>query len=58
MCTVELTEVYSPALFNERSMQHGLSTGVAAAFETGCDLETKHDVTNAAMKCEADRRCW
>ena len=30
MCAVDLTEVYSPALFNERSMQLGLSTGVAA----------------------------
>ena len=27
MCAADLTEVYSPALFNERSMQLGLSTG-------------------------------
>ena len=26
MCTVQLTQVYSPALFNERSMQLGLNT--------------------------------
>ena len=27
MCALDLTEVYSPALFSERSMQVGLSTG-------------------------------
>ena len=26
MCAADVTEVYSPALFNERSMQLGLST--------------------------------
>ena len=41
MCAVDLTEVYSPALFNERSMQLGLSTGVAADLETAWNLETK-----------------
>ena len=38
---VDRTEVYSRALFNERSMQLGLSTGVAPELETGCNLETK-----------------
>ena len=41
MCAMGLTEVYSPALFNERSMQLGLSTGVAAELETGWNLQTK-----------------
>ena len=41
MCAAHLTEVYSPALFNERSMQLGLSTGVAAELETGWNLDTK-----------------
>ena len=41
MCAVDLTEVYSPPLFTERSMQLGLSTGVADDLETGCNLETK-----------------
>ena len=41
MCALDLTEVYSPALFNQHSMQLGLSTGVAANLETGWNLETK-----------------
>ena len=42
MYAVDLLEVYSPALFNERSMQLGLmSTCVAADLETGWDLEAK-----------------
>ena len=41
MCAVDLTEVCSPALFNERSMQLGLSTGVAADLETRWNLKTK-----------------
>ena len=41
MCAVDLTEVHSPALFTERSMQLGLSTGVAAELETGWNLDTK-----------------
>ena len=40
MRAADLTEVYSPALFNERSMQLGLSTGVAAALETGWNLRS------------------
>ena len=38
---VDLTGVHSPAIFNERSMQLGLSTGVAAELETAWNLETK-----------------
>ena len=41
MCVVDLTEDYSPALFNERSMQLGLSTGVAAELKTDWNLETE-----------------
>ena len=41
MCAVDLTEVYQPALFNDRSMQLGLSGGVAAELQTGWNLETK-----------------
>ena len=40
MCAVDLTEFYSPAIFNERSIQLGLSTGVAAELETGWNLDT------------------
>ena len=36
----DLTEVYSPALFNERSRQLGLSAAVAAALETGWNLRS------------------
>ena len=38
MREADLTEVYSPTLFNERSMQLGLSAGVAATLETGLNL--------------------
>ena len=38
---VDLTDVCSPALFNERSMQPGPSTGVAAHLQTGWILATK-----------------
>ena len=52
MCAVDLTEVYSPAIFNERSIQLVLSTGVAAELETGWNLDTKsrHD------KCSIELR--
>ena len=51
-CAVDLTDVYSPALFNERSMQLGLSTGVAVELETGWNLDTNHGGTSAAVSCE------
>ena len=38
MRAADLTEVHSPALFNERSMQLGVSTGVAAELQTGWNL--------------------
>ena len=41
MCAVDLTEVYSASLFNERSMQLGVSPGVAADMETGWNMDTK-----------------
>ena len=41
MCAVDLTEVYSPALFNERSMQLDLSTAVAVELESGWNLDTQ-----------------
>ena len=41
MCSVDLTEVYSPALFNERSMQLGLNSSGAAELENACNLFTK-----------------
>ena len=41
MCAVDLTEVHSPDLFNEPSMQLALSTEVAADLETGWNMETK-----------------
>ena len=50
---MDLTEILSPALFNERSVQRGLSTGVAADLETSWNLETNHGVTNAAASCES-----
>ena len=40
MSAVDLTEVYSPAIFNERSMQLGISKGVAAELETSWNLDT------------------
>ena len=40
MCAIEMTEVYSSALFNERSMQLGLSAGVAAELGTCWNLDT------------------
>ena len=52
MCAVDLTEVYLPALFNERAMQLGLSTGVAADLETGWNLEAK----SRCDKCSSDLR--
>ena len=55
MCAVDLTEVYSQDLFNERSMQVGLSTGVAADLETGWN-QPNHEVTNAAVSCESQGR--
>ena len=54
MCAVDLTEVYSQDLFNERSMQVGLST-VAADLETGWN-PPNHEVTNAAVSCESQGR--
>ena len=44
MCAVDMTEVYSPAVFNKSSMQLGLSAGVAAGG------------TNAALSCELQNR--
>ena len=41
MCAVALTEVYSPAIFNERLMQLGLSKGRAEELGTGWNLDTK-----------------
>ena len=52
MCAVDLTDVYSPALFIERSMQLGLSTGMAAELETGWNLETK----SRRDKCSSELR--
>ena len=51
MCAVDVTEVYSPALFTERSMQLGLGT-VAADLETGWNLET----TSRRDKCSNELR--
>ena len=42
MCAVDVTEVCSPALFNERSMQLRLRTGVAADLETGLEYGDLH----------------
>ena len=50
MCAVDLTEVYSSALFNERSVQLCLSTGVAADMG-GQNLETK----SRPDKCSNER---
>ena len=52
MCAVHLIEVYSPAHFNERSMQLSLSTGVAAELETGWNLDTK----SRRDKCSSELR--
>ena len=41
MRAIDLTDADSPALFNERSMQLGLGTGVAAELETRWNLDTK-----------------
>ena len=41
VCRVASTEVYSPALFNERALKLGLGTGVPADMVTGWNLETK-----------------
>ena len=41
MCAVHLTEVYSPVLFNEHSVQLGMSTWAASEVEDGWNLETK-----------------
>ena len=41
MCAVDLAEAWSPALFNERSMQLGLSTGCGCRPWKGWNLETK-----------------
>ena len=49
---MELKEVYSRALFNERSVQLGLNTGVAADLETGWELETK----SRRDKCSSELR--
>ena len=49
---VDLTEVSSPDLLNEHSMQLGLSTGVAADLETGGNLETK----SRRDKCSSELR--
>ena len=51
-CAVDMTEVNSQVLFNERSMQLGLSTGVAADLETGWNLETK----SLRDKCSSELR--
>ena len=53
MCAVDLAEVYSPALFNERSMQLGVNTGVAADLETGWNLEIK----SRRHKCSSEVDC-
>ena len=47
MCAVDLTEVNSPAIFSGRSMQLGLSTGVAAEPET----------TSRRDKCSSEVPC-
>ena len=52
MRAADLTEVYSPGLFDERSMQPGLSTGAAADLETGWNLETK----SRSDKCSSELR--
>ena len=52
MCAVALTEVYSPAIFNEHSMQLCLRTGLAAERETGWNLDTK----SRRDKCSSDLR--
>ena len=52
MRAADLTEVYSPGLFDERSMQPGLSTGAAADLETGWNLETK----SRRDKCSSELR--
>ena len=40
MRAVDLTKVYSPALFNDHSMQLDLSAGVPVDLVTGLNLET------------------
>ena len=40
-CPVDVTEVYSSAPFNERSMKLGLRTGVAVELETDWNLDTQ-----------------
>ena len=52
MCAADLTEVYSPALFDERSMQLGVSAGVAAELVTGWNLNTK----SRRDKCSSELR--
>ena len=42
MCAVEVTVVYSPALFNERSMQLDLSTGAGNGLDFG-DQKSRRD---------------
>ena len=37
----DLTDVHSPALFDERAMQFGLSSGIAADLVMGWNLESK-----------------
>ena len=51
---MDLTKIYSPALFNECSMQLGLSlsTQVAAEHETGWYLDTKSRLD----KCSSELR--
>ena len=49
---VDLTEVYPPAIFIERSMQLGLSKGVAAELQTCWNLETK----SRRAKCSSEPR--
>ena len=52
MCAVDLTEVHPPAIFMERSMQLGLSEGVAAELGTGWNLDTK----SRRDKCSSELR--
>ena len=52
---MDLTEVHTPAVFNERSLQLGLSTGVAADLETSWNLETKSRRDKCSNKLQSAR---
>ena len=49
MCAVDLTEVYSPALFHERSMQRGLSS------RSGCRPGNAWQMQQGAAKRKAEK---